>query len=78
VYEGIWVGEDLPIPNTRGIRKDVVEALRRVKGAGDPLAGRVLCGRLSLARRSGPTRRAPARSIQRMEQRARAQRLWHA
>lgn len=31
VYEGIWVGEDSPIPNTRGIRKDVVEALRRLQ-----------------------------------------------
>ncbi|MBM7570847.1 alpha-N-arabinofuranosidase [Aquibacillus albus] len=30
VYEGIWVGEDSPIPNTRGIRNDVVEALRHI------------------------------------------------
>jgi alpha-N-arabinofuranosidase len=28
IYEGIWVGEDSPIPNTRGIRKDVVAALK--------------------------------------------------
>ena len=26
IYEGIWVGEDSPIPNTRGMRNDVVEA----------------------------------------------------
>jgi len=31
IYEGIWVGEESPIPNVRGIRKDVVEALRRIK-----------------------------------------------
>ena len=31
VYEGFWVGEDSPIPNTRGIRKDVVEALRKIQ-----------------------------------------------
>ena len=31
IYEGIWVGEDSGIPNHRGIRMDVVEALRRVK-----------------------------------------------
>jgi alpha-N-arabinofuranosidase len=31
IYEGFWVGEDSPIPNTRGIRNDVVEALRRIK-----------------------------------------------
>jgi len=30
IYEGIWVGEDSPIPNTRGIRNDVVAALRRM------------------------------------------------
>jgi alpha-L-arabinofuranosidase len=30
IYEGIWVGEDSSIPNTRGIRNDVVEALRKI------------------------------------------------
>ena len=30
IYEGIWVGEDSPIPNTRGIRNDVVAALREL------------------------------------------------
>ena len=30
IYEGIWVGEDSPIPNTQGIRNDVVEALRKI------------------------------------------------
>src|SRR5436190_23725900 len=29
IYDGIWVGEDSPMPNTRGIRNDVVEALKR-------------------------------------------------
>ncbi len=28
IYGGIWVGEDSPIPNTRGIRNDVVNALK--------------------------------------------------
>ena len=28
IYEGIWVGENSDIPNTRGIRNDVVKALR--------------------------------------------------
>ena len=31
VYEGIWVGPDSSIPNTRGIRSDVVEALKAIK-----------------------------------------------
>lgn len=31
VYEGIWVGPDSTIPNTRGIRNDVVAALKALK-----------------------------------------------
>ena len=30
VYGGIWVGKDSPIPNVRGIRSDVVAALRAI------------------------------------------------
>ncbi|MDA8437778.1 MAG: alpha-N-arabinofuranosidase, partial [Propionibacterium sp.] len=30
IYGGIWVGEDSAIPNVRGIRSDVVEALREL------------------------------------------------
>ena len=30
IYEGIWVGEESSIPNTRGIRNDVVAALRKI------------------------------------------------
>lgn len=31
IYEGIWVGTDSSIPNTNGIRNDVVEVLRALK-----------------------------------------------
>jgi alpha-L-arabinofuranosidase len=31
IYEGIWVGPESSIPNTRGIRNDVVEALKAIK-----------------------------------------------
>ena len=31
VYDGIWVGEDSSIPNTRGIRNDVVVALKKIE-----------------------------------------------
>lgn len=31
VYEGVWVGKDSKIPNTRGIRNDVVNALKAIK-----------------------------------------------
>ncbi len=30
IYGGIWVGEDSKIPNTRGIRNDVVAALKEL------------------------------------------------
>lgn len=31
IYEGVWVGEASPIPNTRGIRNDVVAALKKIR-----------------------------------------------
>lgn len=31
IYGGLWVGEDSPIPNTKGIRNDVVNALKELK-----------------------------------------------
>lgn len=31
IYGGVWVGKDSPIPNVRGIRSDVVAALRAIK-----------------------------------------------
>jgi alpha-N-arabinofuranosidase len=31
IYEGIWVGTNSDIPNTRGIRNDVVAALKKIK-----------------------------------------------
>jgi alpha-N-arabinofuranosidase len=31
IYDGVWVGEDSKIPNVNGIRKALVDALRRIK-----------------------------------------------
>ncbi len=31
IYEGIWVGEDSKIPNTKGMRNDVLEALKEMR-----------------------------------------------
>ena len=31
IYDGLWVGPTSSIPNTRGIRTDVIEALRKIK-----------------------------------------------
>ena len=33
IYGGVWVGENSSIPNTRGIRNDVVDALKKIKVA---------------------------------------------
>ena len=33
IYDGVWVGEDSHIPNTGGIRNDVVAALKKMKPA---------------------------------------------
>ena len=30
IYDGIWVGEDSRIPNTRGMRTDIIDALRAI------------------------------------------------
>src|SRR5947209_1255442 len=30
IYGGLWVGENSPIPNTRGIRNDVIAALKKL------------------------------------------------
>lgn len=31
IYDGIWVGEDSDIPNTKGYRNDILEALKEIK-----------------------------------------------
>ncbi len=31
IYGGLWVGEDSDIPNTNGVRTDVIEALKNIK-----------------------------------------------
>src|SRR5215813_4719682 len=33
VYDGIWVGEDSKVPNIGGIRKELVEHMRRIKAS---------------------------------------------
>ena len=31
IYDGLWVGPRSTVPNTRGVRNDVIEALRKIK-----------------------------------------------
>ena len=31
IYDGVWVGENSPVPNVNGIRKRLVEEMRKIK-----------------------------------------------
>lgn len=31
IYEGLWVGENSPIPNINGVRKDIIDALKHIR-----------------------------------------------
>lgn len=31
IYDGVYVGEDSPIPNRKGMRTDIVEALKAIR-----------------------------------------------
>ena len=31
IYDGLWVGENSPIPNVNGVRKDIIDALKEIK-----------------------------------------------
>jgi alpha-L-arabinofuranosidase len=61
IYEGIWVGEDSPIPNTRGIRNDVVAALKKIQVPVLRWPGGCFADRISLDGRRRPARPAPVR-----------------
>lgn len=59
IYDGLWVGTDSSIPNTGGVRNDVLEALKKLKIPNLRWPGG-LCGRLSLAGWDRPGRSAAA------------------
>ena len=48
VYDGVWVGEDSSIPNVRGLRTDIVQALRDIRTPVLRWPGRLLCRRVPL------------------------------
>lgn len=56
IYEGLYVGENSPIPNTNGMRNDVVEALKEIhipvlRWPGRAALQTNIIGRMVLARR---------------------------
>ena len=50
IYGGFWVGEDSPIPNTRGVRNDVIAALMNGKNCASPPVMMISCCMLFLLR----------------------------
>ena len=61
IYGGFWVGQDSPIPNTRGIRNDVVAGAPQDQDPEPALAGRLLRRRVPLAGRHRPAAKRPRR-----------------
>ena len=60
LYEGIWVGPDSSIPNTRGIRNDVVTALRALKVPNVRWPGGCFADQYHWRKGIGPTAQRPA------------------
>ena len=60
IYEGVWVGPDSPIPNTRGIRNDVVAALKALKVPNVRWPGGCFADEYHWRNGIGPARSRPA------------------
>ena len=60
LYEGIWVGPDSPIPNTRGIRNDVVAALQALRVPNVRWPGGCFADEYHWRNGIGPAARRPA------------------
>jgi len=60
IYEGIWVGPDSAIPNTRGIRNDVVAALKALRVPVVRWPGGCFADEYHWRKGIGPAERRPA------------------
>ncbi len=60
LYEGIWVGPDSSIPNTRGIRNDVVQALKALKVPNVRWPGGCFADQYHWRKGIGPAAKRPA------------------
>ena len=58
IYGGVWVGPDSPIPNVRGIRSDVVAALKAIKVPDVRWPGGCFADEYHWRNGVGPTRRS--------------------
>jgi alpha-L-arabinofuranosidase len=62
VYDGIWVGEGSRIPNVHGIRKDLAEALRKVKPGAIRWPGGCFADQYDWRDGTGPRDKRPRRT----------------
>ena len=76
IYEGIWVGPDSKIPNTRGIRNDVVAALKALKVPNVRWPGGCFADEYHWRNGIGPSARSDAQS--QLGRRDRAEHFRHA
>jgi alpha-N-arabinofuranosidase len=61
IYEGVWVGPKSPIPNVRGIRTDVLQALRAIKVPNVRWPGGCFADEYHWREGIGPASKRPAR-----------------
>ena len=61
IYGGVWVGPNSPIPNVRGIRSDVVQALRALRVPNVRWPGGCFADEYHWREGIGPVSRRPAR-----------------
>lgn len=62
IYDGVWVGEDSPIPNIGGIRRALVEALQRIRPAVIRWPGGCFADAYDWRDGIGPRQRRPRRT----------------
>ena len=60
LYDGIWVGTGSKVPNVDGLRKELIDQMRKIKAPVVRYPGGVLCRQLQLGRRHWSCRAASA------------------
>ena len=78
IYDGIWVGEGSSIPNTRGIRNDIIAALKNLNIPVLRWPGGCFADEYHWRDGVGPRDKRPRRINYVVGQRHRDERLWHA
>src|SRR5262245_23066270 len=62
VYDGIWVGENSKVPNIKGIRKEIVDEMRKIKPAVVRFPGGCFADSYDWRDGIGPRERRPKRT----------------